>query len=146
MRPLSERYAKGVLPIDGRPVLATLLHELAGAGVETATVVVGEQAPQIETLVGDGAGFGLHVRLARQPEPLGSADAVLRADLEAPYLVVAADTVFRPGDVRRFAEAFLCSEAAGAIGVRKHPEKVPIRVMDGRVRVVHDPGRFRLTW
>jgi CTP:molybdopterin cytidylyltransferase MocA len=140
MRPLSERYVKAVLPIDGRPVLATLLHELAGAGVETATVVVGDRARQIETLVGDGDAFGLQVRFARQPEPLGSADAVLRAGLDPPYLVVAADTVFRPGDVRRFAEAYLSSEAAGAIGVRRHPEKVPIRIEDGRVRVVHEPG------
>ncbi|MDX6542500.1 MAG: Nucleotidyl transferase, partial [Gaiellaceae bacterium] len=28
LRPLTERYAKPVLPIDGRPVIATLLHEL----------------------------------------------------------------------------------------------------------------------
>ena len=32
LRPLTERYAKPVLPIDGRPVIVTLLHELRAAG------------------------------------------------------------------------------------------------------------------
>ena len=31
LRPLTERWPKPVLPIDGRPVLATLLRELAAA-------------------------------------------------------------------------------------------------------------------
>ena len=30
LRPLTERWPKPVLPIDGRPVLASLLRELAG--------------------------------------------------------------------------------------------------------------------
>jgi CTP:molybdopterin cytidylyltransferase MocA len=140
MRPVSDRYAKAVLPINGRPVLATLVRELAAAGVEAATVVVGAQARQVEALIGDSAAFGLEMRFARQPEPLGSADAVLRAGLEPPYLVVAADTLFSRGDVRRFAETFLSSNAAGAVAVRTHPEKAPIRIEDGLVRVVNDPG------
>ena len=28
LRPLTERWAKPVLPVDGRPVIGTLLHEL----------------------------------------------------------------------------------------------------------------------
>ena len=32
LRPLTERWPKPVLPIDGRPVIGTLLRELAAAG------------------------------------------------------------------------------------------------------------------
>ena len=32
LRPLTERYAKPLLPVDGKPVLALLLRELAAAG------------------------------------------------------------------------------------------------------------------
>src|SRR3954447_6129902 len=71
LRPLTERYAKPVLPIDGRPVVVTLLHELRAAGIDRITVVTGHLAEQVETLC---APFG--VRFARQPEPSGSADAV----------------------------------------------------------------------
>src|ERR671935_3300594 len=79
MRPITERWAKSILPIDGRPVIATLLRGLAEAGIQRATVVTGHLAEQVEALVGDGAAFGLAVSFVRQPEPLGSADPGLPA-------------------------------------------------------------------
>src|SRR5205085_4807663 len=69
LRPLTERWAKPVLPIDGRPVLATLLRELAGAGIERATVVTVPLAEQVEAVVGDGSGFGVALSCVRQPRP-----------------------------------------------------------------------------
>src|SRR5918912_2718544 len=105
LRPLTERCANPELPVDGRPVVGTLLRELATAGVERATVVIGHLAEQVEALVGDGAAFGLVVSYVRQPEPLGSADAVLRAvraGARPPLVVTAADTVFAPGGLARF--------------------------------------------
>jgi glucose-1-phosphate thymidylyltransferase len=126
-----------VRPIDGCPFVATLLRELAGAGCELAAVVTGHLAEQVEELVGDGSAFGLEVRTVRQPGVLGSADAVRRglgAGVEPPFLVSAADTVYSPGDVRRFAEAFGSSGAAGAIAVRREPPgRQPVRVAAGRV-------------
>jgi NDP-sugar pyrophosphorylase family protein len=147
LRPLTEAWPKPVLPIDGRPVIATLLRGLAAAGVERTTVVTGHLAEHIETLVGDGSGFGLDVRFVRQPRAEGSGDAVRRAlagGAGAPALVVAADTVYRPGDVGRFAAAFAGSGADGAVAVRREPrtsaERPPVRIeADGRVsRVVDD--------
>src|SRR5207244_6365777 len=55
LRPLTERYAKPVLPVDGRPVLATLLRELAGAGCERVWLVTGHLAEQVECVAGDGS-------------------------------------------------------------------------------------------
>ena len=136
LRPLSERWPKPVLPIDGRPVLATLLRELNFC--DRVVVVTGHLAEQVEELVGDGSGFGLEVRTTRQPGVLGSADAVRRglaAGAEPPCLVVAADTVFTPGDVRRFAEAFT---GAGAMSGRRDPPADPahraaLKIVDGLV-------------
>src|SRR6266542_3256056 len=76
LRPLSERWAKPVLPIDGRPLLALLLRELAAADFERVWLVTGHLAEQVEKLAGDGSAFGLEVRFVRQPRVLGSADAV----------------------------------------------------------------------
>ena len=137
LRPLSERWPKPLLPIDGRPVLATLLRDLAAAEIERAWVVVGHLAEQIEELVGDGAAWGLDARIARQPEPLGSADAVQRAldaGAEPPLLVTGADTVFSRGDLAR-ATALWDGKAAGALGVRPSddPEKTPVRAEHGRI-------------
>jgi N-acetyl-alpha-D-muramate 1-phosphate uridylyltransferase len=137
MRPLTERWPKPVLPIDGRPVLATLLRDLAEAGLERAWVVSGHLGAQVEALVGDGSAWKLEARVVRQPEPLGSADAVrraLEAGAEPPLLVTAADTVFSPGDLGR-ASAFPVGEAAGALGVRysAEPGRTPVRVEAGRI-------------
>jgi NDP-sugar pyrophosphorylase family protein len=146
LRPLTERWPKPLLPIDGRPVLATLLRGLAAAGCERVTVVTGHLAEQVERLVGDGAAFGLEVAFVRQPRPDGSADAVARA-LEAgaavPCLVAAADTVFGDGDLGRFADAYTGSGADSALAVRRDPAPAPphrqaVAVEHGRVVRVRD--------
>lgn len=141
LRPLSERWPKPVLPIDGRPVIATLLRELARAGITRVYVVTGHLAEQVEELVGDGSGFGLEVTFVRQPGVLGSADTIRRAlaaGAVPPILVAAADTVFTPGDVHRFAHAFAESGRAGAMAGRRHPPPDPphrfaLKVVDGLV-------------
>jgi NDP-sugar pyrophosphorylase family protein len=146
MRPLTLRWPKPLLPIDGRPVLATLLRELAAASCGRVTVVTGHLAEQVEALVGDGPAFGLEVAFARQPRADGSADAVRRAltaGAEAPFVVAGADTLFRPGDVGRFQAAFAAAGADGAIAVRREPPPEPphrfaVRVVDGRVERVLD--------
>jgi NDP-sugar pyrophosphorylase family protein len=138
LRPLTERWPKPVLPIDGRPVLVTLLRQLASAGFVEATVVAGHLAEHVEALVGEGALPGLRVTTVRQPEALGSADAVLRAvdaGAEAPLLVTAADTVFRTGDLARAVEAWQAGSAAGALGIREggREEQTPVRASGGNV-------------
>jgi glucose-1-phosphate thymidylyltransferase len=148
LRPLSERWPKPILPIDGRPVLGTLLRELAAAGIEGATIVTGHLAEQVEVLVGNGSAWGLELTFARQPHADGSADAVRRA-LEAgarvPALVTAADTVYSAGDVARFVDAFSTSGADGALAYRRghepSAEKPGVRVDNGRVRLVYDLDR-----
>jgi len=149
LRPLTERWAKPVLPIAGRPVIAVLLRELAAAGCGRVWVVTGHLAEQVERLVGDGSPFGVGVQFVRQPEALGSADAVQRAldgGVELPAIVSAADTVFTGGDVGRFVRAFAESRAAGAVAVRTDPApgpgRVSVRVSEGRVERLgaDDPG------
>jgi glucose-1-phosphate thymidylyltransferase len=144
LRPLTERWAKPVLPIDGRPVLAWLLRELAAAGTDVVWLVTGHLAEQVERVAGDGSAFGLEVRPVRQPDPLGSAHAVtcaLRVGAEPPVVVVAADTLFTEGDVERFVRAG--ADYAGAIAVRRDPPPEPphrfaVRVENGLVTRVLD--------
>jgi len=136
LRPLTERYAKAVLPVDGMPVIAQLVRELAAAGCPRVTVVIGHLGEQVQRLLGDGSGFGVAVRYARQPQADGSADAVKRAGEEPPYLVLVADTVFPTGAIASFASR---PPSAGAIAVRRRPERLPVRVREGIVERVVDP-------
>lgn len=140
LRPLTERWPKPVLPIDGRPVLATLLRELAGATPESVWLVAGHLAEQVERLAGDGVAFGLRLRHVRQPEALGSADAVRRAveaGAGAPLLVTGADTLYTTGDLARARAAWEASGLPAGLGVREPARLVghhtPVGVEDGRV-------------
>jgi NDP-sugar pyrophosphorylase family protein len=145
LRPLTERWAKPVLPIDGRPVLSLLLRELALAHCDRVWLVTGHLAEQVEDLAGDGSAFGVEVRFVRQPAVLGSADVVQRAvDAGAalPMLVSAADTVYRRGDVSRFAAEYSAADAAGAVAIRLEPapgpDRAAVRRRDGRVERMRD--------
>lgn len=112
LRPLTELWPKPVLPIGGRPVVVALVHALAEAGCERLVVVTGHLAEQVEGLV---APLPYDIRFVRQPAGRGSADAVLRAAAEPPYLVTAADTLFTDGDLGRFASLAAGSDGAVAV-------------------------------
>jgi len=144
LRPLTERFAKPLLPIDGRPVLALLLRELAEAGCVSVTLVTGYLAEQVERFAGDGSAFGLSLSTARQAGPHGSADAVVAARATPPYLVLGADTVFASGEIGRFLRAFEHSDAVGAIAVRRCANadrgRNGVGVIDGLVERVHATG------
>ncbi len=133
LRPITERWPKPVLPIDGKPVVVTLVHELAAAGCARIVVVTGHLAGQVEALL---APLPYDIRFVRQPPGQGSADAVLRAGATPPYLVVAADTVFAEGDLAQFARA-----AAGFDGaVALHGQvRTPLWLVGARVHRFLDP-------
>ncbi|TML61988.1 MAG: hypothetical protein E6G09_05930 [Actinobacteria bacterium] len=143
--PLTEHWPKPVLPIDGRPVLAVLLRELAAADLDRVWLVTGYLADQVEGLAGDGSAFGIEVTFVHQPDALGSADAVRRAlggGGGVPALVSAADTVYSRGDIARFAAEFAGSGAAGAVAVRTDPPPGPgrqaVRRSGARIEALRD--------
>ena len=144
LRPLTERWPKPLLPIDGRPVVATLLRDLAAAGAGRVTMVTGHLAEALERFVGDGSAFGVEVGFVRQPRPDGSADAVRRAlaaGARPPLVVAGADTLFPAGEVGRFVEATR-GEPLAALAVRRRPPpgagKTPVAVSNGHVTRIKD--------
>jgi UTP-glucose-1-phosphate uridylyltransferase len=133
LRPITERWPKPVLPIDGKPVVVSLVHELAAAGCERIVVVTGHLAEQVEALLEP---LPYAIRFVRQPPGQGSADAVLRAGATPPYLVLAADTVFAEGDLARFARA--SASLDGAIAANGD-HRVPLWLVGERVHRFLDP-------
>jgi CTP:molybdopterin cytidylyltransferase MocA len=133
LRPLTEHWPKPVLPIDGKPVVVSLVHDLAAAGCSPIVVVTGHLAEQVEALLEP---LPYEIRFVRQPPGQGSADAVLRAHANPPYLVVAADNLFTEGDLARFAR-----EGAGLDGATaKHgEERPPLWLIGERVHRFLDP-------
>ena len=130
MRPLSEHWPKPILPIDGRPVVVTLVRELREV-CDRIVVVTGHLAEQVEALVEP---YG--VETVRQPPGQGSADAVHRARVRPPYLALAADTVYAPGAIARFAAAAAGSDGAVAYSGE---ERAPLWLLGERVHRELDP-------
>ena len=149
----ADRGLKMLVPIHGRPFLAYVLHELAEAGLEEVTLVVGPgdddpvrravQAMAIERL---RTSFGV------QSEPLGSAHALLAAQPAVgadPFLVINADNIYTASALRAVAgleEPGLAGYDADALVARSNvtPEQVAafalIEVEDGYMaRIVEKP-------
>jgi len=133
LRPITEHWPKPVLPIDGKPVVVTLAHELAAAGCERIVVVTGHLAEQVEELL---APLPYPIEFVRQPPGQGSADAVQRAQGRPPYLVVAADNVFADGDLVRFAREGAAFDGAYA---QHGEERPPLWLVGERVHRFLDP-------
>jgi NDP-sugar pyrophosphorylase family protein len=138
LAPLTDRWPKPILPIDGKPVVVTLVHELAAAGIERFVVVTGHLAEQVEELL---APLPYELRFVTQPQMLGSADAVARAEALPPYVVTAADTRFAAGDLGRFVLA--ARDSDGAVAVRRQAGRADYtqtEVENGRIVRVSAPG------
>ncbi len=133
LRPLTERWPKPVLPIDGKPVVVSLVHALAAAGCERIVVVTGHLAEQVEALLEP---LPYDLRFVRQPPGQGSADAVLRARATPPYVVVAADNLFANGDLARFVAAGAAADGAVAVHGEDRP---PLWLLGERVHEFLDP-------
>ena len=141
LRPLTERWPKPMLPIDGRPVIVSVLRELAAAGAGVVYVVTGHLAEKLERLLGDGSAFRLELRYVHQPRAEGSADTVTRAlaaGARLPLVCSGADNVFAPGDLGRFARVFDASGAAAAIGARPGGDPAPLWGLGPAVRPLLD--------
>jgi glucose-1-phosphate thymidylyltransferase len=102
----ADRGLKVLVPIHGRPYLAYVLDEVAAAGFEEVCLVVGpdrDGAPDPVRAAAAALDSPLRVHFAEQPEPRGSADALLAAEAavqDAPFVVLNADNIY-PADVLR---------------------------------------------
>jgi NDP-sugar pyrophosphorylase family protein len=85
LRPRIADRPKVLAPVRGRPYLAYLLDQLAGAGVRRVVLLTGYLAEQVRAAFGE-AYAGMHLAYSAEPVPLGTGGALRRAlpDLLSP--------------------------------------------------------------
>src|SRR4051812_50216976 len=77
MRPLTETIPKALIPVAGVPFIDHQLAWLAGHGVTEVVLSVGYRGDMLRDHVGDGARYGLAVRVVDEGSELrGTAGAV----------------------------------------------------------------------
>jgi MurNAc alpha-1-phosphate uridylyltransferase len=70
MRPLTDHTPKPLLEAGGKPLIVWHLERLAAAGFREIVINHAHLGAQIETALGDGSHWGLHIRYS--PEPPGA--------------------------------------------------------------------------
>lgn len=145
LRGVVDDVPKALAPVAGRPFLACLLDALARQGMRRAVLATGYLGAQIEAALGT-SWRGMALVYSREPEPLGTGGALLRATRH-----VAHDAFFvLNGDTWLELDygAFSCSvaEAGARIGVAL--ASVPdvsrygaARVEDDRVTGFNEKGQ-----
>ena len=79
LRPLTSRVAKPVVTLVDRPFIAYMLEWLRRHGVTDVVLSCGFLAAGVRAELGDGARHGVVLHYVEEPEPLGTAGAVLHA-------------------------------------------------------------------
>jgi MurNAc alpha-1-phosphate uridylyltransferase len=145
MRPLTDHTPKPLLEAGGRPLIQHHLDRLAAAGIREIVINHAHLGEQIETRLGDGGHFGVHIRYSVEPTALETGGGIFNALplLEPePFLVINGDiwTDWDPADAR-LAE----SDLAHLVLVENPPHhpRGDFCLIDGRV---HPDGDPRLTF
>jgi NDP-sugar pyrophosphorylase family protein len=138
LRPVTDKVAKALLPIAGRPFIHWQLGLLAQQGVTEVVLCAGHLGEQIQAAVGDGSGFGMTVRYSFDGDTLLGTGGALRHALPmlgAAFFVLYGDSYLHCS----FAAAQTAYEASAALGLmtvfcnEDRWEKSNVLLRDGRV-------------
>lgn len=109
MGSLTARVPKPLLPLCGRPIIEHILTGVRAAGVSKAIIITGYLAEQVESHLGTGARLGMELTYRRQPQPEGTARALLLAHSavgDSPFLLCWGDIVVQPEQYAFVVEEF----------------------------------------
>jgi MurNAc alpha-1-phosphate uridylyltransferase len=94
MRPLTDETPKPLLAAGGKPLVAWLIEGLARAGFRELVINHAHLGERIESALGDGSRWGVHIAYSREREALETAGGIANAAPllgDAPFLAVNGD-------------------------------------------------------
>ncbi len=135
LRPITHTNAKQLIPVANRPILFSVLDDVAEAGIVEVGIVVGQTADEVRAAVGDGSAWGLRVTYIPQEAPLGLAHAVLTARdfvLGEPFVLYLGDNLLLEG-ITRFVREFERHRPDAQIFLARvpEPERFGVAVLEG---------------
>jgi D,D-heptose 1,7-bisphosphate phosphatase len=132
---------KPMIPIRGKPVLEYQIEALLRSGLEDITVVVGHLGEHIKAYFDKGP-YKKYLRYYTETEPLGTAGALFKLDLEDAFFLINGDLIF---DVD-FSRIEACHRSRNALATlvshpNSHPFDSALLVTDAEGRIIRWIGK-----
>ena len=155
--PFSYFRPKPMFPVCNKPILEHILDKLVSTGIKEICIVVGYRKGRIKNYFGSGKRHNCNITYVEQKEPLGTADALLKAEnftRDEPFVLVYGDLVFGekviPSILKAFTGKELSKEELTHIGQVILSDDVLVRrlvVLGWDTLEIHgDEGKYGLRW
>lgn len=126
MRPYTYILPKGLLPIDGTPLLEILIKQCLYYGFTRITMACGYLASMIQNYFGDGSKWGIEIDYLVEEVPLGTAGALRNLSLQNESILVMNCDVLTNLNLREFFAQHLRHKSL--LTVASHEIKTPIEL------------------
>ena len=144
--PFNEVRNKCAFPVGNVPAVRRLAEQLLETGVSGLVVVLGAHPGSVRAAL---AGLEERVEFVEQPQPAGTADALLRAlhrPTDEPFVVAAADVVTTPETIAALVEAARGAEAPATavvqpLGAERPGDWITAEVRAGALERIEGHGR-----
>ncbi len=104
LRPLTDTTPKPLLPIKGKPIIQHLIENLQKHGVEEVILSIGYRADKIKEYF-DDLNLDIKITYSLETEPLGTGGAVVKANLQEPFILAWGDNLMDL-DVQQIVQEF----------------------------------------
>lgn len=130
LRPLTDKVPKPMLPVGGRPLLESIIRNLAQQGFKKFYVSVNYKRDVIQDHFGDGSAFGVDIDYLIENERLGTAGALslLPRRPDNPLLVMNGD-LMTPLHFAHLLQHHQEHGADATLSVREHITDIPFGVV-----------------
>lgn len=128
---------KPLVPLGEKPILDTVLRQLAHAGFDHITITVGYHAELIMAVMGDGSNLGIKIDYAMEDRPLNTIGPLNQVkNLNEPFLVMNGD-LLTDLNYKGLYETHLNNNTIATVATHKRHVKLSLGVVhyDGDQRI-----------
>ncbi len=138
LRPLTDSIPKPLLPINGQPVIISLLATLLDIDLKKINIVLGYKGNLVKEYIEKNIITEKVIEFFYQKNLIGSADALLKAieGVTEEFIYMASDTIFDQNDIKKMIDTFYLKKTEVLIALKEVPAKQLTR--RSSVKVGHD--------
>lgn len=131
LRPLTDTVPKPLLPVGGRPLLQTIIENMASQGFTQIYLSVNYKAEMFEQQFGDGSAFGVQIKYVHEDDRMGTAGALsLLPERPTNPIIVMNGDLLTTLNFRQLISYHREHRAKATMAVREYSFQVPYGVVE----------------